>query len=214
MARFGMVIDVGKCIGCNSCVITCKQENFAPPGVFFNRILVGETGKFPKVRKEMYPVMCNHCEEAACVKVCPSGATIKRQDGIVIVDDTKCIGCRYCLIACPYQQRTFIKEIKEYYPGQGLTDYEIFGKGKYQEGVVVKCTFCVERVERGLKKGLKPGIDREATPACVNICPARARYFGDLDDPESEVAKLIVEKKASQLHPEFGTNPSVYYITH
>lgn len=215
MAKWGMVIDLRKCIGCYSCMIACKQEHFLLPGVFWNRVLIGETGKYPTVTKQIYPVICNHCTEAACVKACPTRATIRREDGIVIVDYDKCVGCRYCLIACPYQQRTFYTNGKEYYPGQGLTEYEAIGKELYpfESGTVMKCNFCAERIDEGMKKGLKPGKDREATPACVITCPTKARTFGDFDDPMSEVSMLVKEKRASQLHPEYGTEPSVYYIT-
>jgi phenylacetyl-CoA:acceptor oxidoreductase 27-kDa subunit len=215
MSRWGMVIDLRKCIGCYSCMIACKEEHFLPPGMFWNRVLIGETGTYPAVTKQIYPVGCNHCKEAACVKVCPTRATTRRPDGIVIVDSNKCVGCRYCVIACPYQQRTYhADDKKEYFPGQGLTELEIIGKQLYplKPGTVVKCTFCSERIDAGLKKGLKPGVDREATPACVITCAPKARYFGDLDDPESEVSILIKEKRPSQLHPEYDTDPSIYYI--
>lgn len=210
-----MVVDLKRCVGCWACTIGCKQEHFLPPGIFWTRVLINEAGKYPNVRKEMYPVLCNHCKEAACVKVCPTGATTKREDGLVMVDYDKCIGCRYCLIACPYQQRTFYAdEKKEYFPGQGLTAFEKLGREIYpfQKGTVVKCNFCLERIEEGLKKELKPGLDREATPACVNNCPPTARVFGDLDDPTSEVSRLIKERRGLPLHPEFGTEPSVYYL--
>ena len=215
MARWGMVIDLKRCVGCYACMIACKQEHFLPPDIFWGRLVVGETGKYPAVTKQLYPVLCNHCEEAACVKACPSGATTRREDGIVIVDYDKCVGCRYCLIACPYQQRTYYADgKKEYFPGQGLTELEVIGKELYplQTGTVVKCNFCAERLDEGVKNGLEPGVDREATPACVNVCPAKARTFGDLDDPNSEVSKLIRDRKGFQLHPEYGTEPSVYYI--
>jgi len=195
--------------------VSCKQEHFLPPEVFWNRVVVGETGKYPTVAKQMYPVLCNHCTEAACVKVCPTGATSIREDGVVVIDYDICVGCRYCLIACPYQQRTFYADgKKEYFPGQGLTELELIGKELYplQPGTVVKCVFCMERVDEGLKNGLKPGVDREATPACVITCPVTARVFGDLDDANSEVSTLIKQKKGFQLHPEYGTDPSVYYI--
>lgn len=215
MARWGMVIDLKRCVGCYACMVACKQEHFLPPDIFWCRLVIGETGKYPAVTKQMYPVLCNHCEEAACVKACPSGATTRREDGIVIVDYDKCVGCRYCLIACPYQQRTYYADgKKEYFPGQGLTELEIIGRELYplQTGTVVKCNFCAERLDEGVKNGLEPGEDREATPACVNVCPAKARTFGDLDDPNSEVSKLIRDRKGFQLHPEYGTEPSVYYI--
>ena len=216
MPRWGMVIDLRRCVGCYACMVACKQEHFLPPEIFWNRLVISETGKYPTVTKQMYPVLCNHCKEATCVKVCPTGATIKRQDGIVMVDYDKCVGCRYCLVACPYQQRTFyVDGKKEYFPGQGFTELEIIGRELYpfQPGTVVKCNFCVERVDEGITRGLKPGVDREATPACVIACPAKARYFGDLDDPNSEVSILIKEKRGFQLHPEFGTDTSVYYVT-
>jgi Fe-S-cluster-containing dehydrogenase component len=118
------------------------------------------------------------------------------------------------MIACPYQSRQYYSEEKEYFPGQGFTELEKMREILYplRVGAVYKCNFCKERTDGGIKKGLKPGVDREATPACVIICPAKARYFGNLDDHESEVSKLIREKGAVQLHPRHGTEPSVYYI--
>lgn len=216
MSRWGMVIDLQKCISCSACVVACKQEHFLPPSVFWGRIVISETGKYPTVTKILYPVLCNHCEEAICVKVCPTGATVKRDDGIVFIDYDKCVGCRYCVIACPYQARTYNASTNsEYFPGQGLTELELIGQKLYplQKGTAIKCNFCLERIDAGLKKGLKPGVDREASPACVITCPAKARYFGNLNDPNSEVSRLIKEKKAAQFHPEFCTSPSVYYIS-
>ncbi|MCK5543435.1 MAG: 4Fe-4S dicluster domain-containing protein [Desulfobacterales bacterium] len=217
MARWGMVIDVKRCIACWSCTISCKEEHFLPPNVFWNRVLIGEAGKFPTSRKLIYPVLCNHCADAACVDACPTGATYKREDGIVAVDYDKCVGCRACLISCPYQQRTYYDEEKknaEYFPGQGKTEYEKIGEKLYPFtcGTVMKCNFCTERIEEGLEKGLTPGTDDEASPACVIACPVGARIFGDLDDSESEISRLIMEKNGKQLHPEFGTEPAVYYI--
>lgn len=215
MTRWSMVIDLQRCVGCYACVLACKQEHFLPPRIFWGRVVVSETGQHMTTTKAVYPILCNHCAEAICVKVCPTGATIRREDGIVAIDYDKCAGCRYCVIACPYQQRTYYgDDQKEYFPGQGLTELEIIGKELYpfQKGSVIKCNFCLERIDEGLKQGLKPGVDREASPACVVACPAKARYFGDLDDPDSEVSRIIREKKASQFHPEHGTDPSVYYI--
>ncbi len=212
--RYGMVIDLKKCVGCYACAIKCKEEHFLPPGMMWGRLLISETGTYPNITKHTYPVLCNHCAEPACVKACPTTATQRRDDGIVWVDQDKCVGCRYCLIACPYQVRSYYSKEREYFPGQGFTELERLRKKLYplQTGVVLKCDFCLERIGEGTKKGLIPGVDIEATPACVNICPAKSRYFGDLDDPDSEVSKHIREKRAVQLRPEFGTDPSVYYV--
>lgn len=216
MSRWGMIINTHTCIGCYNCMIACKQEHFLPTGICFNRVLVGERGNFPSVLKLVYPVLCNHCAEPPCVDVCPSGATAKRDDGIVSVDPEKCIGCRSCLIACPYQQRSYLTSTNgEFFPGQGKIPYEEMRELLYplENGTVVKCNFCSEIVDRGVKKGLIPGVDREATPVCVNACPVHARHFGDLDDPESNVSRLVRDKKATPLHQEYGTEPSVFYIT-
>jgi len=162
------------------------------------------------------PVRCNQCKEAPCVDVCPAEATKKRPDGIVFVDNNKCVGCRYCVIACPYQNRTFLSKDKDpgYFPGYPRTRFEKAGRKLYPHvsGTTEKCNFCMERIDAGLAQNLKPGIDRAATPACVNTCQARALTFGDLDDPNSDVSKLIKERNGYQLHPEYGTEPSVYYV--
>ncbi|MFC1926625.1 4Fe-4S dicluster domain-containing protein [Chloroflexota bacterium] len=215
--RWGMVIDLTRCIGCYACSLACKQEHFLPPGVFWSRCIVGEAGIYPAVTREFLPLLCNHCREAPCADVCPTGATSRREDGIVYVDYDKCMGCRYCLISCPYQHRTYLSKKKNrsgYFPDKGYTDCELIGKKLYplQEGTVVKCNFCMERIDAGMEQGLKPGVDLEATPACVNACMTKARCFGDLDDPESEVSRLIRSYKGAPLHQEFGTEPSVYYL--
>ena len=196
--RWGMVIEMKRCVGCNACVLACKAEHFLYPGVFWNRVLISETGEYPMVTKHIYPIRCNHCAEAKCVKACPTGATQQREDGIVWIDEDKCVGCRYCVMACPYQVRTYYSDdVKQYFPGEGPTDFEKIGQLLYphQKGVVEKCNFCMERIDAGLAKGLKPGVDRDATPACVIACPTSALHFGDLDDPYSDVSRLTREKK-------------------
>ncbi len=122
--RWGMVIDLKRCIGCYSCQVACKQEHGLPPETFWGRVLISETGKYPTVTKQILPVLCNHCSEAACVKVCPTGASTIREDGIVQIDSDKCVGCRYCVVACPYQNRTYLAEEKEYWTAQGCITTE------------------------------------------------------------------------------------------
>jgi len=214
MTRWGMVIDLKKCVSCYACVLACKQEHFLPPNISWNRLMVGEVGEYPKAKKVTYPVLCNQCENATCVSVCPAGASRKGPDGIVTIDQDKCTGCQYCVFACPIHVRSYFEGDKEYFPGQGLTPLESLGDQLHPHapGTVSKCVFCKDRVEAGLAKGLKPGIDLEASPACVGVCMCKARVFGDLDDPESNVSKLIRERNGYPLHPEYGTKPSVFYL--
>jgi Fe-S-cluster-containing dehydrogenase component len=214
--KWGMVINVSKCMRCHGCVAACRIEHFLPFGVAWVKLIASETEENGVVDVTTYPVRCNQCKEASCVDVCPTEATTQRKDGIVTIDSEKCIGCRYCVIACPYQNRTFLSKDRDrgYFAGHEKTRFEKMGEKLYphQRGTTEKCNFCHEKIDFGLENDLIPGIDRDATPACVNTCQARALTFGDLDDPESEVSKLIREEKAYQLNPEFGTDPSVYYI--
>ena len=207
--RYGMVIDLKRCIGCYGCQIFCKAENANPPEMLWSRVLFYESGKYPVVSRTPLPVLCMHCKEPLCVDVCPTGASIKRPDGIVTIDSNKCIGCLNCLIACPYGARQLYTGDGEHFPGQGLTPYEKVGYQKHATGVVEKCDFCLSRIEKGLK------------PACVENCMTSARYFGDLDDPDSEVSQLIRDKGAFPVYPAVfpGTEgiklqiePSVYYL--
>ena len=199
MTRLGMTIDLKRCIGCFGCTIACKAENATPPKVFWNRVLVNEEGKYPTARQVFFPIQCNHCQEAPCLRVCPSGATHQRADGIVLIDYDKCVGCRACMTACPYQQRSFLRQIGTYYPGH-LTDFERVGYAKYPIKTVTKCTFCAHRVDEGLE------------PACVQTCITKARNFGDLDDPESAVCLAMRNRHSFTLRSELGTLPSVIYL--
>lgn len=213
--RWGMVINLAKCTRCHACVAACRIEHFLPLGMNWPRLIAWETD-VPGEELTTIPVRCNQCKEAPCVEVCPAEATKKREDGIVYVDNDICVGCRYCVVVCPYQNRTFFSRDKDpgYFPDHQRTRFEKAGRKLYPHiaGTTEKCNFCMERIDAGLAKGLIPGKDREATPACVNTCQARALTFGDLDDPDSEVSRLIKERNAFALHPEYGTEPSVYYI--
>lgn len=199
MTRYGMVIDLKRCVGCDTCTIACKATNATTRGILWNRVLKYETGKYPNSRLKFLPVACMHCKKPECEKVCPSGATIKREDGIVVVDNDKCIGCRYCMIACPYASRYYFNEVRNYYTGY-VTPYEEIGYQKHKLGTVEKCDFCVDRVERGLE------------PSCVVSCTGNARFFGDLDDSGSEVSRLIKDRGGFVLNPEMNTEPSIYYL--
>jgi molybdopterin-containing oxidoreductase family iron-sulfur binding subunit len=200
--KYGMVIDLRRCIGCNACTVACKQQYGNPPGIFYSHVGITEVGKYPNARQVPLPVLCNHCDNPPCVDVCPTGASQKQSNGMVLIDDDKCIGCRYCMVACPYNVRQFIgSEPKGYYPDKGgLTTYETVAYAQHQVGTVEKCSFCATRVAAG------------QLPACVLTCVGQARFFGDLDDPNSEVSQLIVKFDAKPLNPEAGTKPNVFYI--
>ncbi len=198
--RYGMVIDLKRCFGCYGCQVSCKAEHATPPGVFFARVVKRESGTYPNVRKVFLPMLCMHCETPPCEAVCPTGATFKRPDGIVDIDREICVGCRYCMQACPYEARYFHAKERFYFGAQGPTEYEAVGYAQHPTGVVMKCDFCAQRLTRGEE------------PSCVLTCPTNARTFGDLEDPHSEVNRLIKERGGEPLHPELGTGPSVYYL--
>ena len=198
--RFGMVIDLNRCIGCHACTLACKQHNGTPKGIFWSRVLIHEMGEYPNKRVHYQPMLCMHCKNPECVKVCPTGASYQREDGIVAIDQDKCIGCRYCKLACPYDARSTLIDIQPYHTGKEFTPYERVALSRHQVGVVSKCDFCASRLEEGKE------------PSCVQTCPGKARIFGDLDNPESEVSKLIARRSPRQLLPDMGTDPSVYYI--
>jgi molybdopterin-containing oxidoreductase family iron-sulfur binding subunit len=200
--RYSMVIDLRKCVGCNSCTAACKQANTTPPGIFWSKVLLYETtGDYPQARLRFLPMLCMHCQEAPCLEVCPTGATFRGEGGLVLVNDDLCVGCRYCIMACPYESRSYnYARPREYYSGQGLTEYEQVLNGQHPKGAIEKCNFCTPRLQEG------------KAPVCVATCPSDARIFGDLDDPESEVSKLVESSLARPRLEEQGTKPSVFYI--
>lgn len=207
--KWGMVIDLQKCSGCDSCTVSCKAENRTPPGVSYNVVLTEERGTYPNVTKVHVPRPCMQCDVPSCVQVCPVMATYKLDNGITVIDYDRCIGCRYCMINCPYGARYFdfgldysqemvgANEVQapEYGIDRGKRE-----KGKSPIGNVRKCMFCYHRLQRGEE------------PACVETCIGDARYFGDLNDPTSIVFKLAASPRAFVLKEEMGTKPRVIYL--
>ena len=200
--RYGMVIDLRRCVGCNACTIACKQSNGTPPDMFYSHVSLEERGTYPNATAVYTPMLCAHCEEAACVSVCPTGASYRDEDGVVLVDHDKCIGCKYCIAACPYEVRSYLADrIEGYFPEHGLTEQEQKMYAGFEVGKVYKCDFCRSK-----------GYTDTEGPSCARACPGDARIFGDLDDPESEVAKLVATEQVQVLGEEYGTKPKVYYI--
>jgi phenylacetyl-CoA:acceptor oxidoreductase subunit 1 len=169
-----------------------------------------EFGEYPDVQRAFVPVGCQHCDEPPCLDVCPTTATRKRADGIVTIDYDLCIGCAYCAVACPYQAR-YKTERASFAYGQA-TQSEALRFDAARLAVATKCTFCVDRIDAGLANGQTPGVDPEATPACVNACIADALAFGDLEDPRSKVSQLLAENQHFRMHEELGTGPGFFYL--
>jgi Fe-S-cluster-containing dehydrogenase component len=178
MARYGMVIDTVRCVGCMDCVVACKTENRVPEGYNRDWIAYETTGAFPSLRTEIRSERCNHCDNPPCVYCCPCGAShIHERGGVVLVHHEKCSGCKACIAACPYDAR-FI----------------------HPEGYADKCTLCIHRVEAG------------KDPACVAVCPTHCMHFGDMDDPNSKVNRLLQSRKYHALLTDAGTKPQIFYL--
>ncbi len=207
--RWGMVIDTRRCVGCQTCTIACKQEHGLPSGTQWRFVADCEIGEYPDVRRVFLPMQCMHCAEPPCVPVCPTGASRRREDGIVWVEYGACVGCGYCAVACPYHARHLVHEDAGYFAAP--TPSEAGTAHPARHGVMTKCNFCSERVDAGRARGLVPGVDPEATPMCSVACIANAIVFGDLHDPASAVARAVAEGRVVPLMPESGTEPSVYY---
>ena len=220
--RWVMVLDLRKCVGCHACTISCVAENKLPPGVVYRPVLEDEMGTYPNVTRRFIPRPCMQCDNPPCTDVCPVNATYKNEDGVVIVDYNQCIGCRYCVTACPYAARTFdfgqtytagTAEAAGLIVGQASADdYERAANFEYGEahartsgeespiGNVRKCHFCLHRLAAGM------------LPSCTTTCIGRATYFGDANDPDSVVSGLIASPNVMRLKEELGTEPRVYYL--
>jgi len=201
MVRYGFVMDLNRCQACGTCVVACKMANLTGPGVQWIKLYKVEQRDPPDVW--WLPFHCMHCDNAPCVFVCPTGASYKDERGVVLVDYSKCIACGLCISACPYDAREIVRG-DTYYPT--LLPFEEKGveEGGYRvhySNVVEKCTMCIDNPET-----------LEYGPACVRHCPTGARMWGDLDNPDSQVAKLVASGEAKPLLPQLGTKPKVYYI--
>lgn len=225
MPKWGMVIDLDKCTACQACTIACQVENnipFAGPAeaakgraIFWNDVISIIEGEYPYVKARFIPRPCMHCDNPPCVRVCPVRATYKNEEGIVGQIYARCIGCRLCMVACPYTARSFNWYHAEW-PGvmRLYLNPEVSVRPK---GVVEKCLFCVHRLRKIKDKVREEGRelcddDVVKLPACCQTCPADARYFGDLDDPGSTVSKLARSRRAFRLLEELGTHPKTIYL--
>jgi phenylacetyl-CoA:acceptor oxidoreductase subunit 1 len=211
MTRYVMVADLRRCVGCQACTAACKEANGTPIGVQWRRVLDIEVGEFPDVKRVYVPTGCQHCDDPPCMHVCPTTATGKRADGIVTIDYDLCIGCAYCAVACPYEARYRVDDPRFAFGDEpSVSEQARFDEKKI--GVATKCTFCVDRIDSGCAKGLTPGVDPDATPVCVNTCISGALAFGDIEDPDSNVSRLVAENKWFRMHEEVGTSPNFYYL--
>lgn len=235
MAKWGMVIDLDKCTGCQACTTACAMENNRLPGENWQDVLFYHEGTYPNVKLMWFPRPCMHCENPSCVSVCPTKATYKDPDGgFALMDYNKCIGCKYCQVACPYGVRFYVDEkavvqpdIRGVFPSEtgrqwdppykGPQDDPSRGIGIQPHGVVSKCTFCYHKVSKAPKGVADLDEDipelKEYVPACVRVCAPKARFFGDLDQPSSYVNKLIADKRGVRLKDETGNKPQVYYLS-
>lgn len=233
MTQWAMVIDLDKCTGCQSCSTACAMENDTLPGESWQDVLFYTEGRYPNATIKWFPRPCMHCENPTCAYVCPTRATYQTEDGVVLIDYNRCIGCKHCMIACPYGVRFYASEdqplepdLREVFPSgkdqlwsppyQSPDQDWSEGRGIPPKSVVSKCTFCYHRIQHA-PEGVSDLDEHdpelvEYVPACVRSCPPKARYFGDLDDPESRVNRLIAEKRGVRLKEETGNRPKVYYL--
>lgn len=223
MARWGMVIDLAKCTACQACTVACQTENnvaCVPPDqaargriLSWISLLPEPEGEYARMSMRVMPVPCVHCDNPPCIRVCPVKATAITSDGIVRQIFARCIGCRYCTNACPYTRRMF-NWYKPEFPGE-LTQALNPDVSVRPKGVVEKCTLCHHRLQKAkdeARAANRPLAEGDYVPACVEVCPAGAMYFGDLDDPESTVSTLARTNRAFRLLEELGTKPKVIYL--
>lgn len=225
MPKYGMVIDLNKCNQCEACVTACKLENNVQivskenaamgRAMFWIKMLdTNYEGNYPEVRPINMPMLCVQCDEPSCIKVCPVRATFKRDDGIVAQIYPQCIGCRYCMANCPYTAKVF-NWFKDEQPSESEKCYNTDVSVR-PKGVVEKCTFCIHRLQIAKEKANaehRKLDEGDYVPACVEVCAAKAIYFGDLDDPRSHVAKVMHDYRKFTLQEELGTKPKVYYLS-
>ncbi len=239
MTNWSMVIDLDKCVACQGCSIACRFENNTPVvspeeaaqgrNILWNDVFPNpvnateETGEYPHVRTRYLTRPCMHCENPPCVKVCPVQATYKDEEGIVRQNYERCIGCRFCTVACPYGVRYFNWYKPEWTPemAQHLTPDKVVGDGSLEgpaarvTGIVEKCTYCIHRLQKARARAVAEERDfrpDEYVPACVQTCTGKARFFGDLDDPESTVSILAQNPRAFRLLEDVGTHPKTIYL--
>ncbi|MDP2644814.1 MAG: 4Fe-4S dicluster domain-containing protein [Desulfobacterales bacterium] len=220
---WGMVIDLDKCTACGACITACKQENNIPQcdpeqaymgrAISWMDMVVEVEGKFPHPRVKYLPRPCMHCDQPPCTKVCPVGATYRTEEGLVAQIYPRCIGCRFCMAACPYTVKYF-NWYKPQWPA-GLDKGHNPDVSVRPHGVVEKCTFCVHRIQKARERARaenRPLTEEDVIPACAESCPSQAIYFGDLHDTAYRVAKLYGSERAYTLEHHLGTHPKVYYL--
>jgi molybdopterin-containing oxidoreductase family iron-sulfur binding subunit len=239
MPKWAMVIDLDKCVACQGCSIACRFENNTPAvkpdealkgrAIRWNEVFAlpvnptEETGEFPNMKTRYLTRPCMHCNNPPCIKVCPVQATYIDEEGLVRQNYSRCIGCRFCTVACPYGVRYFNwftpeweGSFQEYLnPDQIEGDDALEGPAVRPKGVVEKCTFCIQRLYKARAQGEAEGRDfrpEDYVPACVQTCTGKARFFGDLEDPNSTVSKLEKSPRAFRLFEDLGTHPKVIYL--
>lgn len=210
MTQWGMVVDLGRCVGCHTCTIACKMENGLPPSTLWRTVVDTETGTFPEVSRTFVPMTCMHCADPPCYPACPTTATKVREDGIVWIDNALCIGCGSCVVACPYRARHLVPDEQYYFGAATPPERETYDRERV--GICTKCHFCFHKFDEA-PADVTPGEHPDYTPACSSSCIANAIVFGDLADPGSNVSRLIAERGPGERMLEaLGTQPSVVYL--